>query len=376
VPDTQSLSLLLQSGLVAAGCALPVVVLLALVWRRTSRRWFPLRRPWKTEWNGFGVFFCFLVYYYLQPLVLVVLVGSGFLQKLYGPDFLPTKSAGEYTQEQLAALTIASQWASVIAFPFLVWGILSILRGGNGLLPISPSRMPANLTLAYLFWLVVTPVCFGTFLLANYLFIELSGRPPEKHPATLFAPVAGTREWILFAFQVLVVAPTLEELLFRGSLLPWLLQRKPRRGRSPEVLVPHRYRASLIFAIAVAIALYWEWTPLAKGFKAGDWVEALHRLAPVCFVLALGPLLYTVPHWKWLGKRLRIRSPQQGKSIIASSILFAAVHSTWPTPPPLFFLSLGLGYLAVRTRNVAASIATHSLFNAVSVVYLLKGGSI
>lgn len=378
MPDPQSLSLLFQSGLIVAGCLFPVFAILALMCGRASRRWFPPRRPWRAEWSGFTVFFCFLVYYYLQPFAMAIVVKSGFLEKLYGPDFLPKVEATEYTREQLAAITIASQWASALAFPFLLWAILSILRAGgtNGLLPLSVSRFPANFSLAYLGWAIITPICFGLFLLANFVFVELFGHPPQKHPATLFAPLAGPREWMLFAFQVLLVAPTLEEILFRGSLLPWLVQRKRRRGRSSEVLVPHRHRASLIFAFAVGIAIYWEATPLVKAIGDGEWGEVGHHLTPIAFVLCLGILLFTVPKWKWLGKRLRLRSPQQGKAIIASSILFAAVHSTWPTPPPLFFLGLGLGYLAVRTRNVVASMAMHSLFNAVSVVYLLRGGTV
>ena len=50
------------------------------------------------------------------------------------------------------------------------------------------------------------------------------------------------------------------------------------------------------------------------------------------------------------------------------------VHaSVWPSPVPLFLLGLALGAVAVRTGGVLAGTVLHGLFNAVSLVYLLRG---
>jgi membrane protease YdiL (CAAX protease family) len=46
----------------------------------------------------------------------------------------------------------------------------------------------------------------------------------------------------------------------------------------------------------------------------------------------------------------------------------------WPSPIPLFVLGLGLGWLAVRTRGILVPAIVHGLFNAVSGVFVLRGG--
>ena len=38
-------------------------------------------------------------------------------------------------------------------------------------------------------------------------------------------------------------------------------------------------------------------------------------------------------------------------------------------------LALGLGYLTARTRDITAAVVVHGMFNAVSFVFLLRGGA-
>ena len=57
--------------------------------------------------------------------------------------------------------------------------------------------------------------------------------------------------------------------------------------------------------------------------------------------------------------------------IYGSAMVFAISHSTWPTPIPLFFLGIGLGYLAYRTQNLMPGIIAHGLFNAVTCLTLV-----
>ncbi len=71
---------------------------------------------------------------------------------------------------------------------------------------------------------------------------------------------------------------------------------------------------------------------------------------------------------------------RQGKrhirGVYASAAFFAVIHSAiWPSPIPLFFLGLGLGWLAVRTRGFVAPAIVHGLFNAVSAVFVLRGAA-
>jgi membrane protease YdiL (CAAX protease family) len=75
----------------------------------------------------------------------------------------------------------------------------------------------------------------------------------------------------------------------------------------------------------------------------------------------------------WLSVR---RGKRHARGIYASAALFSLVHSgVWPSPIPLFFLGVGLGWLAVRTRGVLVPALVHGLFNAVSAIYVLRGAA-
>lgn len=51
-------------------------------------------------------------------------------------------------------------------------------------------------------------------------------------------------------------------------------------------------------------------------------------------------------------------------AIVAASLLFMAIHDPWTTRPPIFVLSMFLGWLYFRTGSILAPIAMHALFNA------------
>ena len=63
-------------------------------------------------------------------------------------------------------------------------------------------------------------------------------------------------------------------------------------------------------------------------------------------------------------------------ALVVSSALFAVVHL--PTEPqavlPLFFLGVAMGYVAYRTRSLAAPVVTHAIFNVLMVVGTFLGG--
>lgn len=117
----------------------------------------------------------------------------------------------------------------------------------------------------------------------------------------------------------------------------------------------------MLGSLVLALVHRWERLPAA-------WLQGMPALmeaaAPVLFVLALLPPYLLV--W-WLS-----RTPV-APAIFGTSLMFACIHSTWPTPIPLFALALGLGVLARRTRSLVGPIVLHSLFNGVSCVQLLMG---
>jgi len=65
------------------------------------------------------------------------------------------------------------------------------------------------------------------------------------------------------------------------------------------------------------------------------------------------------------------RSVLRWMAITVTSLLFAAIHMQFWMMPPIFFLSLCLGYAYARTRNLWVTMIVHALFNASSVVFFL-----
>ena len=373
----ETLLWMLGAGLVVALVAGVPVLALAL-WLRPAR-WFPPFRRWSVPWGGSEVLACFVLAFLMIPaFVLAGLAQGGLFTRLYGPDFPPLPAEGaEPTPEQRSASALRQLWAAVLGFPFEVAAVLAVLHYLSGARPadagVTGKRWPQNVVVGYFGWLVLTPLTFGVFAAAVVLLHLLTGAEPEKHPLTLLGPGAGSLEWTLFALQVVLTGPFIEELLFRGVLLPWLLSRRLRTKQAgPLALVR---RADICVALAFAISLLMHERGVIDGVRAQNWGEAFRSLLPALFVLLLLPLYVGLPCWRWLGRRLRLRSGRAGRGVIGSAALFAAVHANvWPSPVPLFVLALGLGCLAARTRSLVAPVVVHGLFNGVSAVYLLLGG--
>ena len=168
-----------------------------------------------------------------------------------------------------------------------------------------------------------------------------------------------------------VLAPCIEEILFRGVLLFWLLKMPDVSPMKPAELPPAR-RADVCYGAGLLLSLKPLFDALERGVRG---TELARPLAPMIFILALLPFYLLLPLSPWLRLRTRLPSAQEIRAILATSILFAAVHSSvWPSPIPLFVLGLGLGYVTVRTRSLVPAILIHSLFNSVSAVYLAIGG--
>lgn len=203
---------------------------------------------------------------------------------------------------------------------------------------LTPGAVPGRVALGVVAWAIVTPVCFAVNLLANRL-VTLSGSEPDQHPLTRLGVGPDTFDQVLFGLVVCLAAPLAEEVLCRGVLLRWALARY--------------YRPWLLLTLAIPIGLARGGPPPAVFalLVAGGWwlVAALDR------------------------GRLPIRTLA---AVVATASVFAVGHGgVWPTPVPLFVLGLALGYLAARTGDITACVVLHGLFNAVSFVYLLRGGA-
>jgi membrane protease YdiL (CAAX protease family) len=290
------------------------------------------------------------IYYFWLSLASALLLSTGFYSWYYGPDVVALATTPGETKEPLLR-QLAQQrlllWAAAIAFPFqLLTAPLFLARRHNARpeqMGLTTRGLRRSLLFGLLYWAALTPVVFGIYQLFLWLF---GPWPGGEAPTNILIQVAkqplSLAERGLLIFRVLIAAPALEELLFRGLLLPWCA----------------RSRWNSWAALAVALAL-------AVGHGAAHWTSGSFELTDLLqplSVLALAPLL-------WLVQK-RSRSPE-GPAMLGSAILFGFVHGDWPSPLPLLVLGVGLGVLARRTRSLAGPMLVHALFNSVTVVVLL-----
>jgi len=341
VGDAIVLRLFLTAGLTVALAGAVLSVLVAAAGRTRRDRLVGPAGPINQPWDGLlvvGVFF-------------VLLVAQAVAQSLLPP-----------------------LWGPVVAYPVLAGVILGLVAAKGGRSPFPARRWATDVVAGYLTWLVVTPVVFGVFALATKSNQWLTDRPPDRHPLVPAIEDAGPWGWPLFLLQTVLLAPVVEELVFRGLLLPWLATKRPP-GPETALTIPPVVRPPLILVLSVGVALLLHTKELQNALSAGDGHEAVIRLLPAAFFVVLLPFDLLWPRLSRLRRRLRIRSPQHLRAVWASSALFAAFHAqVWPSPVPLFVLALGLGYLYLRTRSLIGPVVVHGLFNAVSAVYLLLGG--
>ncbi len=258
---------------------------------------------------------------------------------------LPLAEGAEPAEVEARQLRV-SIWASVLSALvfFAVVGIVHFITVWN-LLQKSPSFAVAvrSLFLALCVWCVVTPVVMGIQLCLTVLF-TWQGWPVTEHPLSrLGIGGDGYGGWLV-AVSASLAAPFLEEFLFRGLLLPWVRQK-----------LLHCW---LVVGLAVCVALLGSMKP--TGISS---LSPLLWVAMLAVVQASANGLSVSHRTDWL------------PGVVASSTLFAALHSSvWPTPIPLFFLGVALGWLAVKTQSWWPCFVVHALFNLTSTVYLVLQG--
>ncbi len=362
------------------------------------------RQPWRPKSSGGGevlLFFLFLAL--VPPLVQTLLQAAGFFRLVYGAE-------PNLARQQL--------WVMVPALPLILggtWPILN-LRHRTRLedIGVSGRRWPQNLLLGYLAWLVLTPLVLAIHLALNSLW-EGEEHPLDRLSKEALLPV----EWCLLVFQATVFAPLVEELAFRGLLQSWLY-RASRRGHwlvaLAAVLLPALPVLAWLCEQAVQV-----WLPElaarlpqnaapSKSHLHGPWVFALvlaviylcclhldelwkmwrftiRRWRPVLPVHPLLPPVPAGPNPPYApGENQPLRAaedrdepvgtpavacaPKALPAIVGTAFFFAVIHSSWPTPIPLFFLGLGLGWLTYRTQNLIGPVVVHVLFNGVACLVL------
>lgn len=191
---------------------------------------------------------------------------------------------------------------------------------------------------------VLAPIVFLVLLLCALIW------KPRDHPLKDMVLGDGSGLTLSLAFVAAVIlAPIVEELMFRGILQGWLERRafRPRPVPAPEP-VPTLAGSSI------------PESPL-EPIDDPDNPYASPRTRPASPVIEPDALEAPSP-----------TSPAALFALLFPAVLFAGVHSAqWPAPIPLLVLALGLGFLYRRTGGLVAPIAMHATFNSFSTIALL-----
>jgi membrane protease YdiL (CAAX protease family) len=167
-------------------------------------------------------------------------------------------------------------------------------------------------------------------------------------------------------FAAVVVAPLAEELLFRGHLQPvirrllsrWFAMREPRYARpaaAPTPYVVPVYSGALPPPLPPVVPTAYPAVPpalpLASQFPALPLGYAVQPLAPP----AAPPAKPFLPSFL---------------AIMITSVVFSVIHPAWSWPP-IFVLSVALGFSYERTGNLWVPIVMHACFNGLMTsIYL------
>ncbi len=349
------------AGLLIAMVAVPVG-LLAWAARPHGEPLLPRWKPWPVPWSGFEVIVAFLMVSLVVPIAaLEFLNNSGFYREVYGVDFPLPRAKDVEPELAKEASTLRLLWAGLLALP-LVLGMLWITARAlyPKWKPAWSSSAAGKVRLAVLVWLAITPAV----LIFNGIVNAVSQQfdvTPDTHSLTKLGG-RPLMDQVLFALEACVAAPLREEIIFRGILLSWCVGRLKIPGAGVAPVTAARPWFVMFAALAFALVLVLSELRNAGGFHA-------RLIAPYVFAGLLAVGLGVL----WRVKRTGAR---RARAVYATAALFAVVHSSvWPNPIPLFALGLGLGWLAVRTNGILVPVLVHGLFNAVSVVFVLRSSS-
>jgi membrane protease YdiL (CAAX protease family) len=339
---------MVSSGLLVALVAVPVG-LLARALRPAGEPLLPRWKPWRVPWGGFEVLAAFLIVTLaLGTITVYVLDSAGFYRAVYGDTFPALRSENVDPEHVKEAGVLRALWAGVLVLPLqlALFGALARLYPVWEPEFIGRGSLAGKVWLAVLAWLVLAPAVLVFNSVVNVL-AQQCGVAPEHHPLEMLVgrPVS---DQALFVAQACVGAPLSEEIMIRGLMLAWCIGRVriPGAGVGPVSSA----RPWLVMGAAVA------------------YVALRDSRPPLIFAAVLVVGLAVLWRFVHVGAR-------RTRAVYATAAFFALMHGTWPNPIPLFVLGLGLGWLAVRTNGVLVPVLVHALFNSVSTVFLLRGGT-
>ena len=225
-------------------------------------------------------------------------------------------------------VALASSVPALVAAALVVMMNVSMRRDGLRKLGASASHLRRGVSSGLIGSAIMVPLVFVVGLLTELLWQALRYAHPKEHDLLrLMKEASGSGEtWVpvVLVISAVILAPLWEELLFRGHL---------------QTLITH----------ALARLLGERRT---RGFDV-----VVTGGAPILGGDAAQPQAAPAEWMRWA-------------SVIMTSLLFSIVHPAWSIPP-IFFLSVCLGYAYERTGNLWTVIVMHAVFNTSSTVLFL-----
>lgn len=241
----------------------------------------------------------------------------------------PPSGAADLARLAPRDVALLSTLPQLAAFITLILLDHAAYSGNLTRLGLSLAQVRPGLAGGVMMAVAFVPLVFGGAVVTDWVYRAVHYTHPREHE--LLRVLGESDEtWVrvVLAAGAVVAAPLLEELLFRGHM-----QTIARRA--------------LI--------------RLAGGGRSRGLPLDMAAGAPVASPSIDGaPDAAVGPAWAIWG------------AIIFTSALFSAVHEPW-TWPPIFLLSVCLGWAYERTGNLWVPVAIHAAFNAVSTILFLSG---
>ncbi len=321
----------------------------------------PEFNPRVVPWGGKSVLAAILAWLALQ-----VGLQFAFLFITHGTVGRPKEGQAPFTPSEMMVASAIQNAAVLVAIPLL---LAATCHARIRDFVSSRSKTGWQILQGVMAWPLTVPVVYGT-MLGSVLIWGKESHPLEK--AIQREGVGGMA--VVFFLAGAVFAPAAEELIFRGVLLGWLtrLVLKPRNNRLgvPEAPQTHGDTFSESNEVTTTVDLHPDAdvsvTPVADWTEDHDNPFAPPRAAiePAHPDDTSDRSKVDLPSRRGVMTRLLLAN-------VAVSILFASLHAAvWPTPVPIFFLSLALGLLYQRTGSLVAPITLHMTFNGISTVLM------
>jgi membrane protease YdiL (CAAX protease family) len=343
----------------------------------------PPSKPRMVPWGGGSVLATMLIWFAMQVSVPVVYIicQSAIRHQPAGVGAGPNPaidSKADLKPGELMTLSAISNAATLVLVPLLLSATSRARLRDLGVVAAGLPRQAARGVVAYP---LLAPAVFGVMFLAIHLW------PREPHPLEkAIAQDKSPGMMIILVLAAAVMAPAAEELIFRGVMLGWLT-RLALRGKKPKAYHPMGEGFDELLSVEAFLLpepAEMEGIEPISPMEGGSpepipepsGVDAIERDLSNPYTAPFAPIPREIEP-EAAAEPVPPRPFALLAANVAVSLIFAAMHApVWPSPIPLFFLSLGLGVLYQRTGGILAPIALHMTFNGVStmMMFLVAGG--